>query len=124
MIETVGNPVEWFVALSLLRQTAAVAIVVAVSAWLISVMSAGSAADGTQNYLRTLSGIMMSTAAVAVVILSELTAVFAEAPGFVSAILTGALGYLSLEGWLDLGPQLFVLIVLVIIVVAIAIREA
>lgn len=93
-------------------------------AWLIAIVSAGDVEEGTEQVFSVLSGILLGLAAILVVIIGELTTLIAEAPGMVSAVFAGALGYLSLSGAIDVAAPLFATLVSIGIIVAIAIREA
>lgn len=93
-------------------------------AWLIAIVSAGDVDEGTERVFSVLAGILLGLGSIAVVIIGELTAFVAEAPGMVSTAVAGVLGYLSLSGAISIAPQVFATAVAIAAVVAIAIREA
>lgn len=94
-------------------------------AWLIAILSEGGDVEsGTDRLFGVLSGILLGLASIAVIIIGELSGLVAEAPGVVATFVAGALGWLSLSGIVEIGPQLFVFVVVATLVGAIATREA
>ena len=68
-------------------------------------------------------GLVVGFAAMSAAIVGEFAGLIAELPGWSVALAASILGALSLEGALEFGPQMFIVAVLVVAVIAIAIRE-
>ena len=100
------------------------AFVVVSGLWLLSFAWSRDIEDATEMTLDVGVSLAVGFGTVSLVIISNLSELVAEAPGIVSTIGAGALGYLSLSGLVDIGPGVFVFVVISGLVGAVALREA
>lgn len=116
--------IEWIQDLSTIQQVAGVVLISTIGLWIVMIMSEGAADDGTERFFNIVLGAVLGLASVGVVMLDQVTTVIGEIPGVAAALFAAGIGYLSIEGLVDMAGPLFVLVVLTAIVVAIGIREA
>lgn len=103
---------------------ALVAVGLLLMSWLIAILVEGDVDEGTERVFSVLSGILLGLASILVIVIGELTALVAEAPGVVATFVAGTVGYLSLSGVVDVAPQVFAFIVAATLIGAIATRES
>lgn len=92
--------------------------------WFGSFIWDRDAGDATERTFSIVLWFVLGASTVLVVLLDNVTSLIGEAPGMVSALVVGALGYVSLSGLVDVGPQLFALLVTATIIGTLAVREA
>jgi hypothetical protein len=102
---------------------AAVAVL-AVLAWVSLYAMKGDAGEATGTYLSSIFGVVLGFAAVVVAVITEVTSLVGEAPGFFSSVVISIIGWASLDNLIEVGPELFIFVAGAVVLGALITREA
>lgn len=91
--------------------------------WLLLILREQDAEAGTDRWLSLVGGVVIGVLSIGFVVLDSAATVIAEAPGFVATGIASLVGYLSLEGAIELTGGELVGIVAVAVLVTLAIRS-
>lgn len=107
-----------------LSTIAGIGLVVVAAAWIAMILQADDVERGTDRFFAAMVGILVTLGAIGDVLIANLADLVGSAPGVVSSIIAGGLGYLALDGTVEISAGIFALIVAAVVVSAIAISNA